>query len=400
MRNYLIIAANIEEARQKAAGHFRVTAGDIDCRELAPGEELENDFAPLGQGVHAGSAEPISDSAAEPASDPALAPTPVVAEESAAVPPAASALEGGLRFQARVRQDFWVREAREWVNGLMERFGAPVEVHAELIGTQVFVRLAAPDPSILIGKQGHTLEALQHVAARALVTRWPYFPEIILDVEGYKEKKYQRLERTARQSAARAIRSGQPQDLEPMTASERKYIHNALKDIHGVRTSSHGREPDRHIVCEPTGPADPSYGGGEEPERRRPAGGPPRRDSGPGGPRGGERRFSGDPRGGSGDRDRSRRNGPGEDYRRAPGEGAPPRRVPFQAPGESLTPRLPKASADEQIDWNPNFFRAPDAPYRPPSPASSPNSPNSPNSSSPSQPSQPYPLDVEDDLHS
>jgi spoIIIJ-associated protein len=346
MRSITLHATSLSEALEQASQHFHVPAGDIECHEGAADDDFGEETAPEAQEALAG-------------------------EDAAQTAPAAPAAEGTISFRACVREQFWVDQAQAWVQELVRYFGTPVELCVQMIGTQVFVRLSCPEPSILIGKQGHTLDALQHVVTRALTTRWPDYPEVILDVEAYKEKKYQRLERMARQAATRALRTGQPQHLETMTASERKYIHNALKDIPSVRTASHGREPGRHIVVEPLAGA--SSPGGAAAERRQ-EGNDRRRGSGSHeeGHRGhGEERL---------------RRDMGERRREDGDENRPTGKVPLRSslyrPAIRIEPsesRPNSASADERLDWNPTFFKAPDPPGN-----ATPQNPNG---------------DVDDDLH-
>jgi len=320
-----IHAETEDQAREIAAERYRVDPEAVECyelteEELVAGEEQED------KGAEPGAVE--ADDLPEDAG------TPVG--------------EGMAAFRVRVRPDFWEQEARDWVSGLMDCFGVLSEVRVQTMGTQVFVRLSCPEPSILIGRQGHTLEALQHVVTRALTTHWPSFPEVVVDVESYKEKKLQRLERAARGAAQRALRFGRPQNLEPMTASERKYIHNALKDMDSIRTVSYGREPNRHVVVEPIGGAAREGATADDPPRRR-------------------RDHPGD------NRDRGRGG-------RRDDRGTRPlfRRPVAAAEGESLSGTETQGGTDESLDWRPTFFKPPEA--------------------TPAEPGEPYP-DVEDDLH-
>ncbi len=319
MDDMTVQAATADEARELAAERFAVDIEHVECREVFPETEPEEvvDEEESGEGMEA-----EGDSAAE---QPAEA-------------------EGGgedLRtFEVRVKPRFWEDRSREWVAGFLKHFGLLAEIRAQQVGTQIFVRLSCPEPSILIGRQGHTLEAIQHVVTRALTTRWPRFPEVLVDVESYKEKKLQRLVRAARSAAERAVRYNRPQELEPMTASERKYIHNALKDIPSVRTASQGREPNRHVVIEPM-------------EGARPV------------------RLSNDRR--SEDR-RRRGRSEGRPGGERPGLFSRPKATEEVSSPASSQP----ADADERLDWRPTFFRPPEEP--------------------PVDSGEPYP-EVEDDLH-
>ena len=73
----------------------------------------------------------------------------------------------------------------------------------------------------------------------------------MIDAAGYRSRRRASLEALAVRSAQRASRSGEPVELEPMTAIERKIVHIRLKDFPGVETSSEGSEPNRSVVITP-----------------------------------------------------------------------------------------------------------------------------------------------------
>lgn len=188
----------------------------------------------------------------------------------------------------RVAMAWYVRTAEEWTNGMIARFAPGSSARAVKFRNLIIVHLEVPETSILIGKKGATLDALQHVVVRALVTKDEKFPDVMLDVEGYREKKLQRLEREAKRAADKAIRSGRRVPLAPMSPAERKFIHKMLMDAGGVRTESKGADDRRHIVIEPLNPRPQRSGGG------------PGERSGHGGGHGGGNRGRGGPGGGGG----------------------------------------------------------------------------------------------------
>jgi predicted RNA-binding protein Jag len=164
-------------------------------------------------------------------------------------------------YVVSVAFSYYVKKAQEWTQGLIERFAPGATAEAIRFRHLIIIRLNVPESSILIGKQGATLDALQHVVVRALLTHDESFPDIMLDVERYREKKLIRLEKEAKRAADKALRSGRKIPLTPMSPAERKFIHNTIKDIEGVRTESRGKDRARHIVVESTNPR-PRHGGG------------------------------------------------------------------------------------------------------------------------------------------
>lgn len=150
--------------------------------------------------------------------------------------------------------DYYVKTAQEWTEGLISRFVPDATAEAIPFRHLVIVRLTVPESSILIGKQGATLDALQHVVVRALLTKDESFPDVMLDVDRYREKKLIRLEKEAKRAADKASRSGRRVPMTPMSPAERKFIHNTLKDMEGIKTESRGKDRARHIVVESTNP--------------------------------------------------------------------------------------------------------------------------------------------------
>lgn len=175
--------------------------------------------------------------------------------------------------------------AEEWLQGLVQRFqpGATIEVVAD-DDDRLRGIIDAPDPSIFIGKQGQTLDALQHVASRIVQIHVEGLPTITLEVGNYREKREHQLRRLAENAAAKAQRSRRSVALPPMTSQDRKLIHNILKTIPGIATISEGREPNRYIVVEIEGasnraPGGPGRRGGKPDGNRAPAPEPTTLDS-------------------------------------------------------------------------------------------------------------------------
>ena len=116
-------------------------------------------------------------------------------------------------------------------------------VHADCVGGDV---------GVLIGRYGQTIDAAQYLVNAIVSRREGERVEVILDAAGYRERRRTMLERVAVRSAERARSDGQPVELEPMSAMERKVVHVRLKEFDGVETSSAGTEPNRYVVVTPT----------------------------------------------------------------------------------------------------------------------------------------------------
>jgi spoIIIJ-associated protein len=112
--------------------------------------------------------------------------------------------------------------------------------------------LEGDDLGLFIGRHGQTIDAVQHLAFKVAnrdTERGGI--RVVVDAAGYRARREQALHRQADQAASDAIRSGRPVALDAMSATERKVVHEHLKDREDVETYSEGNEPDRHLVVAP-----------------------------------------------------------------------------------------------------------------------------------------------------
>ena len=103
------------------------------------------------------------------------------------------------------------------------------------------------DLGLLIGKHGQTIDAVQTLASAMLATGEER-KEVVVDAEGYRERRRRTIESIALRAAEEAVRSQLRVELEPMTPNERRLVHERLKDVDGVKTESEGAEPHRYVV--------------------------------------------------------------------------------------------------------------------------------------------------------
>jgi spoIIIJ-associated protein len=120
------------------------------------------------------------------------------------------------------------------------------EQDGELRGT-----LHGEELGLFIGRHGQTIDAVQHLAQRAVATLAGEQRRVVVDAEGYRARRQEALERQAGQAADDAVRTTRPVALDAMTASERRLVHEFLRERGDVGTHSEGEEPDRHLVISP-----------------------------------------------------------------------------------------------------------------------------------------------------
>ena len=143
----------------------------------------------------------------------------------------------------------------ERVRDLLETLGealnldADVEVEQDEEGIRGV--LIGDDLGLFIGRHGQTIDAVQHLAFKVANRDGERGVRVVVDAAGYRARREQALHRQADEAAAGAVRSGRPVALDAMSATERKVVHEYLKDRDDVETYSEGNEPDRHLVVAP-----------------------------------------------------------------------------------------------------------------------------------------------------
>jgi spoIIIJ-associated protein len=147
----------------------------------------------------------------------------------------------------------------ERVRQVVERIAAAIDpalaVSVAEHGTRVVAVASGGDTARLIGRHGQTIDAVQHLAAAAALPGSDGDWEIVVDTAGYRARRERRLRGLALKAAARVVREGRPQALEPMSSAERRIVHTVLLDYQGVETGSEGRDPARFVVVRPSDPA-------------------------------------------------------------------------------------------------------------------------------------------------
>ena len=130
------------------------------------------------------------------------------------------------------------------------------------------INIIGADTGILIGHHGETLDAIQYLvnlsALRKSKQKDGDYVKIVVDIEGYREKREETLRTLARRMAARAVKYKRNVFLEPMNAYERRIIHSELQSFENVSTHSVGADKDRKIIITYEGPDKR-----ERPDRRR-----------------------------------------------------------------------------------------------------------------------------------
>lgn len=145
-----------------------------------------------------------------------------------------------------------VADARALVARIVRTLGVDAGVDAHEEPDAIVITCSGPDVGLLIGRHGQTIDSIQYLLN---AVGWRAYgeerKEVTVDAAGYRARRKATLEALALRVADRVRDSGEREELEPMTAVERKVVHLRLKDVAGVSTASEGTEPNRYVVVVP-----------------------------------------------------------------------------------------------------------------------------------------------------
>lgn len=143
------------------------------------------------------------------------------------------------------------KRAVEFLEGIFEFLNVPVSADLSEDDDKILINLITTSSATLIGYRGEMLDALQTLAGAVANIGRDEYKRLVVDCEGYRQKREETLKGLAERLAQKAIKSGRKVTLEPMNPFERRIIHSALSENENVKTESVGSEPNRYIVIIP-----------------------------------------------------------------------------------------------------------------------------------------------------
>lgn len=136
------------------------------------------------------------------------------------------------------------------LEAIVPAIASGAEVRITQRGSELHAAIVGDDLGLVIGRHGQTIDAIQYLT-NAVMHRHGEEVEVVIDAQGYRERRERMLHDVAVNAAVQARSTGAPVALEPMTSVERKIVHLRLKEFEGVGTESDGAEPNRHVVVIP-----------------------------------------------------------------------------------------------------------------------------------------------------
>ncbi len=140
---------------------------------------------------------------------------------------------------------------QELLEEIADGLGLAVEVEVENDGEVLYGRLKGEDVGLFIGRHGQTIDAVQHLAQRIVFPDGPAPVRVVIDANGYRERRADALRAEADDAADEAVRRGGPVELDPLPPFERRIVHEYLRERGDVETHSEGEEPERYLIVAP-----------------------------------------------------------------------------------------------------------------------------------------------------
>lgn len=141
-----------------------------------------------------------------------------------------------------------VEYASQYLKNIFANFGLDSEVFARIDDGIIHLEINTPHNAVIIGKNGKTLQALNNVTKSVVGAYFKRRYRILLDINNYKDQKYDKIVRIAKSVARDVQKTKVTAKLDPMSADERRIVHNALAGMKNIKTESIGQGYRRQIT--------------------------------------------------------------------------------------------------------------------------------------------------------
>lgn len=175
---------------------------------------------------------------------------PEQSESTATVEDAQSSDERAEEEEIEAPQEL-LSEVNDLVSSLLTAMDFTAGVDVYDAGRFIAVDVAPENTALFIGQKGETIDALQYIVNVAIYRERPFVKRVVLDAEGYRQRRVEAIQGMAHRTARRAVREHRPVELPPMNSSERRVVHLFLRDNPGVTTRSEGSGDNRRVTVSP-----------------------------------------------------------------------------------------------------------------------------------------------------
>jgi spoIIIJ-associated protein len=249
-------ASTVEEAVEKAALELGLSSAEISYRVL---DEGNSGFLGIGARdariIVQASAPHASGEDEHPESTPAEnvvvdEPEPEPSEDAGSSTLSEVYGEQSESEQVEAPQEL-LDEIRALVSSVLDAMGFEARVEVYDAGGFIAADVAPDNTALFIGQKGETIDALQYLVNVSAFRDRPFFKRIVLDAEGYRQRRVEAIQGMAHRTARRAVRERRTVEMPPMNSSERRVVHLFLSENPGVTTQSEGSGVNRRVKVSP-----------------------------------------------------------------------------------------------------------------------------------------------------
>lgn len=144
-----------------------------------------------------------------------------------------------------------LEQVERLVSEVVHAMGFEARVDVYDAGDFIAADVAPDHTALFIGQKGETIDALQYLVNASVYRKRPFSKRVILDAEGYRQRRVEAIQGMAHRTARRALREKRTIELPPMNAAERRVVHIFLRDNPEVTTASEGSGENRRVRVSP-----------------------------------------------------------------------------------------------------------------------------------------------------
>jgi spoIIIJ-associated protein len=159
--------------------------------------------------------------------------------------------EGEVESQQAVLPEEPAERVRALLERIVEELGLDASVAVREDDDEIHADVEGEDVGLLIGRHGQTIDAIQLLCYQAAFRGRQDRKRVTVDAAGYRRRQSESLRRRADMAADDAVRHGQAVEMDPMGSTERRVVHEHLRDRPEIETYSEGDEPNRYVVVAP-----------------------------------------------------------------------------------------------------------------------------------------------------
>lgn len=160
-------------------------------------------------------------------------------------------LEGMEKREAVPAPDHLIEDVRDYVSSVMDAMGLDARLDVYDTEEYVAVDIISDHTALIIGQKGETIDSLQYLVNSAVYKDREFVKRIVLDSEGYRQRRVEAIQGMAHRTARKSIREQRDIKMPPMNSSERRVVHVFLKENPEVTTFSEGSGSDRKVTVSP-----------------------------------------------------------------------------------------------------------------------------------------------------